>query len=78
MTLIDPATSLRAAFEAHGQAHVLRHFDALAPSVREAFLAQLGEVDLALVARLAKPATARQSDVRSYCRARAGPFWTAE
>ncbi len=57
MTLTDPATSLRAAFEAHGQAHVLRHFDALAPSVREAFLAQLGDVDLALVARLAKPAT---------------------
>ncbi len=56
MTTIDTVSSLRAAFDAHGQAHVLRHLDALTPNAREAFLAQLSDVDLALVARLAKPA----------------------
>ena len=52
-TPTDAVTELRAAFAAHGQSHVLRHLDGLAPAAREAFLAQLAEVDLALVARLA-------------------------
>ena len=39
--------------EAHGQAHVLRHIGLLDGDARAAFLAQLAEVDLALVARLA-------------------------
>lgn len=40
------------AFRAHGQGHVLRHLDALAPRERAAFLEQLAEVDLALMAKL--------------------------
>ncbi|MFM1823509.1 MAG: hypothetical protein RI967_1775 [Planctomycetota bacterium] len=39
--------------EAHGQAHVLRHLERLDTDARAAFFAQLAEVDLALVARLA-------------------------
>jgi UDP-N-acetylglucosamine/UDP-N-acetylgalactosamine diphosphorylase len=40
------------AFRASGQSHVLRHLDALAPRERAAFLEQLAEVDLALMAKL--------------------------
>jgi len=40
------------AFRAHGQGHVLRHLDALAPRERAAFLEQLADVDLALMAKL--------------------------
>lgn len=57
MTTIDTELSLRAAFESHGQGHVLRHLDLLTSNARATFLAQLADVDLALVARLAKPAT---------------------
>ncbi|MFZ9914271.1 MAG: UTP--glucose-1-phosphate uridylyltransferase, partial [Phycisphaerales bacterium] len=48
----DHENALRAAFDAHGQGHVFRHFGSLSPAAREAFLAQLAEVDLPLVARL--------------------------
>jgi UDP-N-acetylglucosamine/UDP-N-acetylgalactosamine diphosphorylase len=40
------------AFRASGQGHVLRHLGALAPRERAAFLEQLAEVDLALMAKL--------------------------
>jgi UDP-N-acetylglucosamine/UDP-N-acetylgalactosamine diphosphorylase len=45
-------SALRASFAAHGQSHVLAHLERLAPSARAAFLEQLAEVDLPLVARL--------------------------
>ena len=47
---IDPR--ITDAFRAYGQGHVLRHLDALAPRERAAFLEQLAEVDLALMAKL--------------------------
>ncbi len=40
------------AFHAHGQGQVLRHLAELAPRQRQEFLAQLAEVDLALMAKL--------------------------
>ena len=40
------------AFRTHGQGHVLRHLASLAARAREELLAQLAEVDLALMARL--------------------------
>jgi len=52
MSMHDQESALRAAFDAHGQGHVFRHFGSLSPAAREAFLAQLAEVDLPLVARL--------------------------
>ena len=52
MSMHDHETALRAAFDAHGQGHVFRHFGSLSPAAREAFLAQLAEVDLPLMARL--------------------------
>lgn len=47
---IDPR--ITDAFRTHGQGHVLRHIDALAPRERAAFVEQLAEVDLALMAKL--------------------------
>ena len=52
--LLEEERPLADALASHGQSHVLRHADALSPSERKAFLAQLAAVDLPLVARLVK------------------------
>jgi UDP-N-acetylglucosamine/UDP-N-acetylgalactosamine diphosphorylase len=52
MLSADTAPRITEAFRASGQGHVLRHLESLAPRARDAFLAQLAEVDLALMARL--------------------------
>jgi UDP-N-acetylglucosamine/UDP-N-acetylgalactosamine diphosphorylase len=50
------------ALRSHGQGHVLRHLDSLAPREREAFIAQLAEVDLALMARLTRGGEEAKTD----------------
>lgn len=58
----DAALALRSSFDAHGQGHTFRHFDALTPAAREQFLAQLEAVDLALIARLARAGADAKQD----------------
>jgi len=48
----EPDPRITDAFHTHGQAHVLRHLATLAPRERAAFVEQLSEVDLALMAKL--------------------------
>ena len=52
MISAEPDPRITDAFHTHGQAHVLRHLATLAPRERAAFVEQLSEVDLALMAKL--------------------------
>lgn len=58
----DAVLALRATFDAHGQGHAFRHFDALTPAAREQFLAQLEAVDLALIEKLARASAEAKQD----------------
>ncbi|MFM7134155.1 MAG: UTP--glucose-1-phosphate uridylyltransferase [Planctomycetota bacterium] len=63
MPLSAEESRLADAFHAAGQGHVLRHAESLAPAARDAFLAQLAEVDLALVARLVAGGNEAKTDL---------------
>jgi hypothetical protein len=63
-----PADALADALASHGQSHVLRHAAALSPAERKAFLAQLAEVDLPLVARLVRGGEDAKTDYAAVSR----------
>ena len=62
MISADTEPRIADAFAAAGQGHVLRHLAALDPRARAEFLAQLAEVDLALMARLIAGTAAGSGD----------------